>query len=69
MVQEMLKDTLDAFATDDAAKAMSVWRRDEAVDEMYSSLFRTLLTYMMEDPRNITPCTHLLHRQESGTDR
>ncbi len=60
MVQEMLKDTLDAFATDDAAKAMSVWRRDEAVDEMYSSLFRTLLTYMMEDPRNITPCTHLL---------
>jgi len=60
MVQEMLKDTLDAFATDDAPKAMAVWRRDEAVDEMYSALFRTLLTYMMEDPRNITPCTHLL---------
>ncbi|WP_291297003.1 phosphate signaling complex protein PhoU [Elioraea sp.] len=60
MVQEMLKDTLDAFATDDAAKAMEVWRRDEPVDEMYSALFRTLLTYMMEDPRNITPCTHLL---------
>jgi len=60
MVQEMLKDTLDAFAADDAVKAMDVWRRDEAVDEMYSALFRTLLTYMMEDPRNITPCTHLL---------
>ena len=60
MVQEMLKDTLDAFASDDAAKAMAVWRRDEAVDEMHSALFRTLLTYMMEDPRNITPCTHLL---------
>jgi phosphate transport system protein len=60
MVQEMLKDTLDAFATDDDRKAMTVWRRDEAVDEMYSALFRTLLTYMMEDPRNITPCTHLL---------
>jgi phosphate transport system protein len=60
MVQEMLKDTLDAFATDDAPKAMAVWRRDEAVDEMYSALFRTLLTYMMEDPRSITPCTHLL---------
>jgi len=60
MVQEMMKDTLDAFAADDAAKAMAVWRRDEAVDEMYSALFRTMLTYMMEDPRNITPCTHLL---------
>jgi phosphate transport system protein len=60
MVQEMLKDTLDAFASDDATKAMEVWRRDEPVDEMYSALFRTLLTYMMEDPRNITPCTHLL---------
>lgn len=60
MVQEMLKDTLDAFATDDDPKAMEVWRRDEAVDEMYSAVFRTLLTYMMEDPRNITPCTHLL---------
>ncbi|MCU0985977.1 MAG: phosphate signaling complex protein PhoU [Acetobacteraceae bacterium] len=60
MVQEMLKDTLDAFATEDDPKAMEVWRRDEAVDEMYSAVFRTLLTYMMEDPRNITPCTHLL---------
>jgi phosphate transport system protein len=60
MVQEMLKDTLDAFMSDDDPKAMAVWRRDEAVDEMYSAVFRTLLTYMMEDPRNITPCTHLL---------
>ena len=60
MVQEMLKDTLDAFATNDDPKAMAVWRRDEAVDEIYSAVFRTLLTYMMEDPRNITPCTHLL---------
>ncbi len=60
MVQEMLKDTLDAFAAEDDPKAMEVWRRDEAVDEMYSAVFRTLLTYMMEDPRNITPCTHLL---------
>ncbi len=38
----------------------AVWRRDEEVDEMYNSLFRELLTYMMEDPRNIRPCTHLL---------
>jgi phosphate transport system protein len=37
-----------------------VWQRDEEVDEMYTSLFRELLTYMMEDPRNISPCTHLL---------
>ena len=38
----------------------TVWMRDEELDEMYTSLFRELLTYMMEDPRNITPCTHLL---------
>ena len=44
----------------DAEKALSVWRRDEEVDETYNSLFRELLTYMMEDPRHITPCTHLL---------
>ena len=37
-----------------------MWYRDEEVDEMYISLFRELLTYMMEDPRVITPCTHLL---------
>jgi phosphate transport system protein len=39
---------------------MAVWVRDEELDEMYSSLFRELLTYMMEDARNITSCTHLL---------
>jgi phosphate transport system protein len=39
---------------------MAVWVRDEELDEMYSSLFRELLTYMMEDARNITACTHLL---------
>ena len=43
-----------------AEKAMAVWLRDEELDEMYTSLFRELLTYMIEDPRNITPCTHLL---------
>ncbi len=60
MVREMLKDVLDAFASKDLVKAVSVWNRDEELDEMYSSLFRELLTYMMEDPRNITACTHLL---------
>ena len=39
---------------------MEVWRSDEAIDDIYNALFRELITYMMEDPRNITPCTHLL---------
>jgi phosphate transport system protein len=60
MVREMTKDVLDAFADNDVAKAREVWVRDAEVDDMYDSLFRELLTYMMEDPRNITPCTHLL---------
>ena len=60
LVQSIIKDTLDAFISSDAEKAVSVWLRDEEVDEMYTGLFRELLTYMMEDPRNITPCTHLL---------
>jgi phosphate transport system protein len=60
MVREMTKDVLDAFANNDVAKAHEVWIRDTEVDDMYDSLFRELLTYMMEDPRNITPCTHLL---------
>ena len=60
MVREMTKDVLDAFANNDVAKAHEVWIRDAEVDDMYDSLFRELLTYMMEDPRNITPCTHLL---------
>ena len=51
---------LDAYANQDPNRAMDVWHRDEEVDEMYTALFRELLTYMMEDPRNITPCTHLL---------
>jgi len=60
LVLELLKDTFDAFAGSDLAKAHAVWLRDEEVDDMYTSMFRELLTYMMEDPRNITPCTHLL---------
>jgi phosphate transport system protein len=58
--QAMIKDVLDAYIERDADKAMGVWLRDEELDEMYTSLFRELLTYMIEDPRNITPCTHLL---------
>jgi phosphate transport system protein len=60
VVQAMIKDTLDAYVARDVDKAMAVWQRDEEVDEMYNSLFRELLTYMMEDPRSITTCTHLL---------
>jgi phosphate transport system protein len=57
---EQLKDVLDAYIARDADKAMRVWHRDEEIDAMYNSLFRELLTYMMEDPRNIGLCTHLL---------
>ena len=55
-----LKDVLDAFTARDADKALQVWRDDEHVDDLYNSIFRELLTYMMEDPRNIGLCTHLL---------
>ncbi|MDE2383671.1 MAG: phosphate signaling complex protein PhoU [Alphaproteobacteria bacterium] len=58
--QAQLKMVLDAFAADDAEKAMEVWRHDEDIDALYNSIFRELLTYMMEDPRMISACTHLL---------
>jgi phosphate transport system protein len=57
---EQLKDVLDAYATTDEAKALDVWRNDGELDALYNSIFRELLTYMMEDPRMIGPCTHLL---------
>lgn len=60
LVQALIKDVLDAYITADSAKADAVWARDEEVDELYTSLFRELLTYMMEDPRSITSSTHLL---------
>jgi phosphate transport system protein len=59
-VQAMVKEVLDAYVERDLAKAKHVWGSDREVDEMYNSLFRQLLTYMFEDPRNITACTHLL---------
>jgi phosphate transport system protein len=55
-----VKDVLDAYVARDAAKADRVCDKDDEVDSLYTSLFRELLTYMMEDPRNITVCTHLL---------
>jgi phosphate transport system protein len=60
IVQQMIKNVLDAYIAGDADKADDVRAKDENVDQLYSGLFRELLTYMMEDPRNITPCTHLL---------
>ena len=60
LVQEQLKDVLDAYASRDTKAAHDVWERDGAIDSLYTSLFRELLTYMMEDPRNISFCTHLL---------
>lgn len=60
LVLQQLKDALDAYANRDAAASVEVCNRDDEVDAMYNSLFRELLTYMLEDPRNITTCTHLL---------
>jgi phosphate transport system protein len=51
---------LDAYVRHDDRAAMEVWRADEDLDALYNSIFRELLTYMMEDPRNIGLCTHLL---------
>ncbi|HEV8033487.1 phosphate signaling complex protein PhoU [Yoonia sp.] len=58
-VEQMLKDTLDAYLRGDAELAEDVRQRDQEVDQMYNALFREFLTFMMEDPRNITPCMHL----------
>jgi phosphate transport system protein len=57
---KQVKTVLDAYATRDLDKAREVCARDEEIDNVYTSLFRQLLTYMMEDPRNISMCTHLL---------
>jgi phosphate transport system protein len=57
---EMVHNVLDAFAARDADKAAAVCERDKAVDDFYNSIFRTLLTFMMENPHNITAATHLL---------
>jgi len=57
---EQLKEVLDAYVNKDQKKAREVTIKDDEIDQIYTSLFRELLTYMMEDPRNITFCTHLL---------
>ena len=60
IVSEMVHNVLDAFAARDSEKAAAVCERDRAVDDFYNSIFRTLLTFMMENPNNITAATHLL---------
>lgn len=60
LAQRQLKDVLDALSVRNAEKALAVWRSDASLDALYNSVFRELLTYMMEDPRNIGLCTHLL---------
>lgn len=57
---ELVREVLFAYRDRDADRALLAWARDEELDTMYTSHFRELLTYMMEDPRNITACTHLL---------
>jgi phosphate transport system protein len=60
VVQELLRATMDAFMSGDAEQALAARNRDQEVDERYSSLFREILTYMMEDPRTITVGSHLM---------
>jgi phosphate transport system protein len=60
MVQKQLHSATNAFVEGDIQQAIAVWEHDDEVDAVYSSLFREILTYMMEDPRQISACTHLL---------
>ncbi len=60
LVVEIIRDTLDAFVDRDPVRALALLQRDQQVDEYYNSLFRALLTFMMENPHYITPSTHLL---------
>ena len=67
LVLGQLKKVLDAYAGRDLAKALTVWNGDEEIDAMCTSLFRELLTYMMEDPRNITFCIHLMFLRRTSS--
>ena len=67
-VETMLKDALDSYIQRDAELALDVIQRDRDVDQMYNAMFREFLTFMMEDPRNITACMHL-HFIAKNTER
>ncbi len=60
LAQDRLRRVIDAYAQRDVPAAVDVWEHDDEIDQLHSSLFRELLTYMMEDPRNIGFCAHLL---------
>jgi phosphate transport system protein len=60
LVQQNLKASIDTVGEVDPQKAILVWRADQMVDDLYNTIFRELITYMMEDPRNISACTHLM---------
>ena len=66
LVLEQMKLVLDAYGQRDVSKAMMVWRGDEEIDAVCTSVFRELLTYMMEDPRNITFCIHLMFARRTS---
>ena len=56
----MLSDVVSAHAHRDPAKALEVWNRDQELDRMYSAYFREILTYMLEDPRQLSGCMHFV---------
>jgi phosphate transport system protein len=60
LARGQLRDVLDSYLNRDAAKSIEVWKRDDQIDATYTSIFRELLTYMMEAPRNISFATHML---------
>ena len=60
MAAEMVHDVLDAFAARDAEAAVEICERDNALDDFYDAIFRTLVTHMVENPKTITQVTHLL---------
>ncbi len=60
ITQSMVKQILDAYVEQDAEKAKAAWHRDDEVDQLYDSLFRELMTYMLQEPRNIPTCLDLL---------
>jgi len=60
LVIDQIKRVMEAYITQDAETAIDVWRRDSKIDDWHSAVFRELLTYMMEDPRKISTCAHLM---------
>ena len=59
-MRDQLARVLRSYEYRDVALALDEWRKDQEIDALNTSLFRELLTYMMEDPRNITFCSHML---------